>query len=220
MEFGDAFAATNDNDISLAATYHVGSQYDSVCRRRTCCRQSGDESELAKVLGGHLGAASAIVNSDVFLVILVVDVVEVKLLAHVHAADCRARDKTDVRNHLRRYFCLFQSLVESYHSHQSGASCNCVIADIHQLTHLFIAHLDLADRELLVLRFEIDKFAHATAIVQQGVQRFSLVVSNRRDDATTRYQNGIRHLFCSVFCDEICHHSHRLEDLLALCRVF
>ena len=69
------------------------------------------QRELAEMLRGHLGAAPAVVNSDVFLVFLVVDVVKVKLLAHVHAAYCRARDKTDFWNQLRRDFCVFKSLV-------------------------------------------------------------------------------------------------------------
>ena len=115
----------------------------------------------------HLGAAATVVNGDVFLVRVTVEVVEIVLLAHVHAAHRSTRDETYLGQHLRGQPGLIQGLAQGQHAHQGGAGGDGILGNAQTFTHLGIGQLHLADGKLLVFRLQVLQLAHARAVVQQ-----------------------------------------------------
>ena len=97
---------------------------------------------------------------DIFFVGFVVDVIEIELLAHVHAPHSGARDETYLGQHVLGQLCFFQSLTQGQHTHQRSTCSDGILWDTQTLTHLRIGQLHLTNGKLLVFRLEITQLPH------------------------------------------------------------
>ena len=152
------------------------------------------------MVGRHLGAVTAVVRSDVFLVRLAVDEIEIKLLAHVHATHRGARNEAHLGQHFRGQLGFFQSLTQGHHAHQRGARGDGFLGNAQALTHLSVGQLHLANGKLLMFRLEVLQRTHARAVGQQSLQSLRLAQANRRNDAHACDQNRLhRIIWCGSF---------------------
>ena len=96
VEGREALRATHNGHVHLSRADEVGAEDDGVGRRGAGCGDGGDEAELAGILfGNQVGTGSAVVHSDVFLMLFVSAEVMVIALALLHAADSIAGDEGD-----------------------------------------------------------------------------------------------------------------------------